>query len=651
MAFSIPVYSRVNRCKSCMLTTHSEALLFVFSTCDDGTTALESEDESASVQNATQITVASLGPGEEVGKTQKPEDDSPGKVLQVEDTSGEENGGERITNVQQSNEVSPRIHDEKSEETGAETESRVVDVEKSEAEAEFSAQKLLGQESQIPSKSSSMTRTDSENSDSECLSQAQDLEEDIGDVAQSSNNIMQPQPKVRVTRTKQKEQQPQPEENGETESSVVKEFISCPVPKPRSTRTKQQQKEEHLTSLVTAEAEAADDEAFEAEAEAAAVSPVPVPKQRSTRTKQKKEVEIPDDADTESDSGVSSISDAPKPRVTRTKTVMKEQVANTTYERVTGKDDVVDMVPSKNVVKPRVTRTKTRAMGLTENKDTSADSCHSVLEVKADKQHGQLEELSKSHTTQQPNNSVIEVSQDHRAATEDDEHSDAGLQKPRTTRTKKRQITEQTTELPTRSTRTKRKKVEEQSERETSDDSQSQIPLSDAEDGKQPLHEKFNSTFVKTDLKITGKTVAAQDDPKASGVSHTSTVQSVKHGTSIASSRIVASPVPPKPVGRITRSKVRQLPPVQQSPTPMSPVNRNKLHFPKTPTHSNYKRICCTPRSDGEASPTKPRMMDKYVFLVHCFGVFFSQFRLLALFLRVQIISVLSLHPLCQSTS
>ncbi|XP_045597964.1 inner centromere protein A isoform X2 [Procambarus clarkii] len=289
--------------------------------------------------------------------------------------------------------------------------------------------------------------------------------------------------------------------------------------------------------------------------------PPPVPQPRSTRTKQKKMLEINCISDDESD---------------------------------------IQMFPPTNMVKSRVTRSKLKTkenLRIVENEGSVEDGSNVHRETLS--QH--TADVSKPRLARTKT----------KMADYTDEASCGNSQNPRSTRTKKREVEEYNVEQSTRTTRTKRKKFEELSEKESDDQQNHSLRLtlseSDDETYSVPRQVEMNSTFVKPDSQNASKTALRNRDESADSVSSETSVKSIQLAATCvpANATIVkmgksSENTETIPVRRITRSKVRQLPALMASPKRSPSLHIGKVLTPKSPSLSNFKRICCTPNSDTE---------------------------------------------------
>lgn len=350
--------------------------------------------------------------------------------------------------------------------------------------------------------------------------------------------------------------------------------------------------------------------------------PKPIPRGRTTRTKQRELLLSSEDDKCAHDAVVGAFDSpypVPTPRVTRIK--QKKEIHT---EIVKNELSGTHVLPPSENSNSRVTRTKTRAIKQDSSSKKEESDSHFFMEEGADNynQADSLfsDELPKPHSTR-TKKKTVEVESDTENSvtrTANEEITNTESQNPRITRTKKREAEEQTLEQPARSTRTKRKKVEEVSEKDSVDQENMSLHItsteSEYEKERKSLKDEINSTYVKPNSSTTSKNMEKHDCFPES-VSYEEPPVKPKHLSASCTSVRSAQNAEDVVVGRITRSKVRQLPPVKVTPKKVSPsthITKNVMS-PKTPVRSCFKRVCCTPKSDSE-TPKASAMHQKGTF-------------------------------------
>ncbi|XP_027236516.1 inner centromere protein isoform X2 [Penaeus vannamei] len=322
------------------------------------------------------------------------------------------------------------------------------------------------------------------------------------------------------------------------------------------------------------------------------VEAAPAPKARSTRTKQKALPSTSEESEGSQTTSSSNVSQypVPKPRSTRTKQKKEVQLGSSSDETN------VQMQPPKEMPKQRTTRTKTRAReAMTSESDKETLEIHLSTEEEVpvpSPDSKKKEDFSKHISQTKPKQTEIMK----------EERELADSPKPRSTRTKKRQVNESPAKQPSRTTRTKRRKFEESENEVPAPENKSLVlTLSDSEE-----EEVQNATYIKEDQ--APKT--SKRDHSVESISSEASVKSSASTASFASAQSTNSVVNEKPSARahggqgqrVTRSKVRQLPNLCGSPKNttvkkgMSPAKSNPAG---TPGKTNFTRGCCTPKSES----------------------------------------------------
>lgn len=338
--------------------------------------------------------------------------------------------------------------------------------------------------------------------------------------------------------------------------------------------------------------------------------PKPVPRGRMTRTKQRElQSSLDDDVGAHNKmlGTIDSPHPIPKPRSTRTK-----QKKEMHMENILNEESSTHMLPPTNIPNSRVTRTKTRAKEQDSiSEQEGSDSHFSVKQGAAIcKQTDPLlsEEISKPRSTRTKKKTIeVEITFENSVTKEDFEGMTITESKnPGSTRPKKREVEEQTLERPARSTRSKCKKMEEHSEKDVVDQEIQCLHITDSEDEKEikSSQVEMNATFVKSDSHTTLKNMSKHNDFSAESVSYEESSAKSTHVSASCTSVRTTQNAEVGPVSRVTRSKVRHLPPVNVTPngsSPSSHVAKNMMS-PKTLVHTSFKRVCCTPNSDSETT-------------------------------------------------
>ncbi|XP_042861495.1 inner centromere protein A-like isoform X2 [Penaeus japonicus] len=331
----------------------------------------------------------------------------------------------------------------------------------------------------------------------------------------------------------------------------------------------------------------------------------PAPKARSTRTKQNALQLSSTSEESEGSHKISSSNvlppPVPKPRSTRTKQKRENQPGSSSDETS------VPMLPPVEMPKQRTTRTKTRArepVTSESERETLGSQSSNEEEVPALSPVSKKEELPKRSTR-----TKVKQTEGDREERELIEVADSP--KPRSTRTKKRQVNETPPKQQSRTTRTKRRKVEENENEAPAPENKSLVlTLSDSEgeeEGKTSQTEEVENVI---NVKAGQGSKTSKRDHSVDSVSSEASVKSSASTASFASAKSTNSVISEKPSARaqggqghrVTRSKVRQLPNLCASPKNanikkgMSPAKNNPA---VTPGKSSFTRGCCTPKSES----------------------------------------------------